>query len=152
MVKDSGLETDKKLVNHSTRKHLAPKLVDNDIPPTEIMQITGYRNVALINNYSILSDKKQQQISGVLSAATAVQTASNPVKSHSVSIDETISTSTCYLPGLALDLSTNMPTGSFFQNSPIGTINIYLSGKPTEQLSPQICSHLFYCNIKFFRL
>ena len=65
MVKDSGLETDKKLVNHSTRKHLVQKLVDNDIPPTEIMQIIGHKNVASMNNYSTLSDKKQQQISGV---------------------------------------------------------------------------------------
>ena len=31
MIRDSGLETDKKLVNHSTRKHLVQKLVDNDI-------------------------------------------------------------------------------------------------------------------------
>ena len=77
MVKDSGLETDKKLINHSTRKHLVQKLVDNDIPPTEIMQITGHKNVASINNYSILSDKKQQQISGVLSGAPAIQSGSN---------------------------------------------------------------------------
>ena len=77
MVKDSGLETDKKLVNHSTRKHLVQKLVDNDIPPTEIMQITGHKNVASINNYSILSDRKQQQISGVLSGASAIQSGSN---------------------------------------------------------------------------
>ena len=36
MIRDSGLETDKKLVNHSTRKHLVQKLVDNDIPLNEI--------------------------------------------------------------------------------------------------------------------
>jgi hypothetical protein len=64
------LETDKKLVNHSTRKHLVQKLVDKDIPPTEIMQITGHKNVASINNYSTLSDKKQKQIPGVLSGTT----------------------------------------------------------------------------------
>ena len=29
MIRDSGLETDKKLVNHSTRKHLVQKLVDH---------------------------------------------------------------------------------------------------------------------------
>ena len=47
MIRDSGLETDKKLVNHSTRKHLVQKLVDNDIPPNEIIQITGHKNVTL---------------------------------------------------------------------------------------------------------
>ena len=56
------------------------------------MQITGHKNVASINNYSILSGKKQKQISGVLSGATAVQTASKPGKSYSVSIARTIST------------------------------------------------------------
>ena len=49
MVQDSGLDSDKKLVNHSTRKHLVQKLVDNEIPPNEIIQITGHKNV---NNYS----------------------------------------------------------------------------------------------------
>ena len=67
MIKDSGLKTDKKLVNHSTRKHLVQKMVDNDVPPNEIIQITGPKNVNSLNNYSTLSDKKQQQISAVLS-------------------------------------------------------------------------------------
>lgn len=139
MVEDSGMETDKKLVNHSTRKHLVQKLVDNDIPPTKIMQVTGHKNVASINNYSTLSDKKQQQISGVLSGATAVQTASNSVKSHCVLIDDTISTSTCYLPGSRPGLSANMP-GNLFQNCKIGTVNVYPSGVPAEQQPPQLCS------------
>ena len=52
MIRGSGLETDKKLVNHSTRKHLVQKLVDNDIPPNEIIQITGHKNVNSLNNYS----------------------------------------------------------------------------------------------------
>ncbi len=136
MVEDSGLETDKKLVNHSTRKHLVQKLVDNDIPPTEIMQVTGHKNVASINNYLTLSDRKQQQISGLLSGASAVQTASNSVKSHSVSIDEQISTSTSFLPVS----STSMPTGSLFQSCQIGTVNVYPSGVPTKQQLPQLCS------------
>ena len=85
----------KKLVTHSTRKHLVEKLVDNDI-----MQITGHKNSASINNYSTLSDKKQQQVSGILSGVTAVKTAGNSVKIYSISINETISTSTSYLPGL----------------------------------------------------
>jgi len=67
MIRDSGLETDKKLVNHSTRKHLVHKLVANDVPPNEIIQITGHRNVNSLNNCSSFSDKKQQQISAVLS-------------------------------------------------------------------------------------
>ena len=138
MVKDSDLETDKKLVNHSTRKHLVQKLVDNDIPPNEIMQITGHKNIASINNYSGLSDKKQQQISGVLSGATATEAP----KKHSVSIDETVSTSTCYLQGATPNLSPDIPSRSLFQNCKIGTVNVYQSGSgvPTEQQQLQLCS------------
>ena len=44
MIRDSGLETDKKLVNHSTRKLLIQKLVDNDIPPNEIIHITVHKH------------------------------------------------------------------------------------------------------------
>jgi formylmethanofuran dehydrogenase subunit B len=47
-----------KLVNHSTKKHLVQKLVDNNIPLTEIAQITGHKNVNSFNNYSTVSDKK----------------------------------------------------------------------------------------------
>jgi hypothetical protein len=62
--------TKRKLVNHSTRKHLVQKLVNNNVPPTEIAQITGHKNVNTINNYSTVSVKKQQQISAILSGAS----------------------------------------------------------------------------------
>ena len=67
MIKDSGLKTDTKLVNHSTRKHSVQKLADNDVPPNGIIQTTGHNNVNSLNNNSTLSKKKQQQISAVLS-------------------------------------------------------------------------------------
>ena len=61
-----GLEN-KRLTNHSARKHLVQKLNNNEIPPTQIMQITGHRNVNSVNNYSSLSDKQKEKISGILS-------------------------------------------------------------------------------------
>ena len=36
MLAASQVHSDKKLVNHSTRKHLVQKLVDNNIPPNEL--------------------------------------------------------------------------------------------------------------------
>ena len=108
MIKDSGLKTDKKLVNHSTRKHLVQKLVDNDVPPNEIIQITGYKNVNSMNNYSTLSGKKQQQISAVLS-----NTASTSKTLSTVSIEEKTE-SACFLP--------DSFTGGLFQNCKIGTV------------------------------
>ena len=62
---------------------MVQKLVDNDIPPNEIIQITRHKNVNSLNNYSSLSDKKQQQISAVFSNA-----ASTSQSLSAVSIEE----------------------------------------------------------------
>ena len=68
MVNEAGLGLkNKRLSNHSARKHLMQKLNDNEIPPTQIMQITGHRNANSVHNYSSLSDKQQVKISGILS-------------------------------------------------------------------------------------
>ena len=56
-----GLEN-KRLTNHSAHKHLVQKLNDNEIPPTQIMQITGHRNVNSVNNYSPLSEKQKEKM------------------------------------------------------------------------------------------
>ena len=53
MRKDADFNTDRKLVNHSTRKHLIQKLVDNEIPANEIIQVTGHKNVNSLNNRPI---------------------------------------------------------------------------------------------------
>ena len=121
MIKDSGLKTDKKLVNHSTRKHLVQKLVDNDVPPNEIIQITGHKNVNSLNNYSTLSDKKQQEISAVLS-----NTASTSKTLSTVSIEEKTE-SARFLP--------DSSTGGLFQNCKIGTVNVQVYSGRSEQPS-----------------
>ena len=59
MLAASQVHSDKKLVNHSTRKHLVQKLLDNNIPPNEIVEITGHKNVNSLNNNSAISDRRQ---------------------------------------------------------------------------------------------
>ena len=122
MIRDSGLETDKKLVNHSTRKHL----VQNDIPPNEIIQITGHKNVNSLNNYSSLSDKKQQEISAVLSNA-----ASTSQSLSAVSIGEDTKAES-FLSGAT--------SGRLFQNCQIAMVNVkvYQSTR-TDQSSKIRC-------------
>ena len=121
MIKDSGLKTDKKLVNHCTRKHLVQKLVDNDVPPNEIIQITGHKNANSLNNYSTLSDNKQQQISAVLS-----NTASTSKTLSTVSIEEKTE-SDRFLP--------DSSTGGLFQNCKIGTVNVQVYSGRAERPS-----------------
>ena len=47
MAAAAGLESQKRLTNHSTRKHLVQKLRDSGIAPTDIMQISGHKNINL---------------------------------------------------------------------------------------------------------
>ncbi|CAB4013850.1 zinc finger MYM-type 2-like [Paramuricea clavata] len=110
----AGMETDRKIVNHSTRKHLIQKLVDNEIPANEIMQITEHKNVSSINNYSTMSATRQQQISGILSNSTC---SASVQKSHFSTSFVRNSTSGNTSLG-------NLP--SFLQNCNVQTVNINL--------------------------
>ena len=93
MLAASQVHSDKKLLNHSTRKHLVQKLVDNNIAPNEIVQITGHKNINSLDNYSAISDRRQQHTSTVLSrrgeSSTSVATSSSP----KVTVDEITSLS-----------------------------------------------------------
>ena len=117
MLAASQVHSDKKLVNHSTRKHLVQKLVDNNIPPNEIVQITRHKNVNSLNNYSAISDRRQQHISTVLSrrgeSSTSVATSSSP----KVTVDEITSIST-------VQPSTSAGTLPFLYQCQVGTVNI----------------------------
>ena len=96
MLAASQVHSDKKLVNHSTRKHLVQKLVDSNIPPNEIVQITGHKNINSLNNYSAISDKRQQQISAVLSRGKESSTCTSAMirSSPKLTVDEITATAT----------------------------------------------------------
>ena len=67
-MKENGkLDINKRLTNHSARKYLLQKLRENNVEGTDIMQISGHKNVASINNYSKISEEKHKQISNILS-------------------------------------------------------------------------------------
>ena len=67
MAKDGGLDENKRFTNHSTRKHLVQKLRDSGIAPTDIMQISGHRNIQSVTNYSTMSEEKHKKCSNLLS-------------------------------------------------------------------------------------
>ena len=103
------------------------KLVDNDIPQNEIIQITRNKSVNSLNSYSSLSDKKQQQISAVLSNAASTSQSLSAV----YSIEENTKAES-FLSGAT--------SGSLFQNCQIATENVqvYQSGR-TEKSSKIPC-------------
>lgn len=67
MKGDGELSSDKRLTNHSTRKHLIQKLTNANIPPNQIVQISGHRNINSLNNYSHINPGQQRDISRILS-------------------------------------------------------------------------------------
>ena len=65
MAKKAGLQNDK-LRNHSARKTMIQTLSENNVPPTQIAQLSGHKNLKSIENYSHLSTKQQMHMSNVL--------------------------------------------------------------------------------------
>ena len=116
------LSTKRKLVNHSTRKHLVQKLVDSNVPTTEIAQITGHKNINSINNYTALSNKKQQQISAILCTAPA----SKENASQIMKIDEVCTTTAKAVQPASR--ANNLPV---FNNCQIGSVNVFTQGQST---------------------
>lgn len=67
-MKEKGqLDQNKRLTNHSARKYLVQKLRKNNVQGTDIIQISGHKNVASVNNYSIMTDDQHKDISNILS-------------------------------------------------------------------------------------
>lgn len=68
------MDPNKRLTNHSARKYLVEKLHTNHIEGKDIMQISGHKNIASINNYSAISENKQREISNILSNTNPTNT------------------------------------------------------------------------------
>ena len=66
MATAANLDTGKRPTNHSARKHLIQKLRDSGVAPTDIMQISGHKNIQSVINYSAISEEKQKQCSNLL--------------------------------------------------------------------------------------
>ena len=66
----------------SVRKHLVQKLTDEGLPPNQIIQISGHKNVNSLNNYSHLKAEQTKNISSILSNRPPVK---NPTVSATIS-------------------------------------------------------------------
>ena len=70
------IENDR-LRNHSCRKTMIQTPGENDIPPTQIAQLSGHWNLKSIENYSSVSTNQQMQMSKVLSSVVSGNPASS---------------------------------------------------------------------------
>lgn len=67
MASKADLNSGKKLTNHSTRKTLVQKLRSENVPVTDVMQISGHKNVQSVLNYSSITEDQQRIYSNILS-------------------------------------------------------------------------------------
>ncbi|KAJ8299148.1 hypothetical protein KUTeg_023208 [Tegillarca granosa] len=58
-------------VNYSARKTFASTLIHSKVPPTEVAQLGGWKNVGIVNNYSVPSMEQQEIASNILSDVVA---------------------------------------------------------------------------------
>ena len=70
--------------NHSGRKTLVQKLQDNDVPPNQIVQVTGHKNLQSVNYYSSLRERQMENISKILSSSSSTTNAVLPAVQKSL--------------------------------------------------------------------
>ena len=79
MTENAGI-TGKK-TNHSARKTMITKLVEQDINPLHVAQLSGHKNLKSIDSYSVTSKKQQRRMSHLISGATPLKDSSNILRS-----------------------------------------------------------------------
>ena len=72
MAKHANLPSTR-MANHSGRKTAIHTLLHSNVAPTDVIQVTGHKNIQSLNVYSHLSIDQQHVISSVLSDRTAGQ-------------------------------------------------------------------------------
>ena len=108
--------------NHAGRKTTVQKLQDSGVPPNQIIQVTGHKNIQSVNNYSQLGERQQENISKILSSRSLPSCTTGMAASsslHSICQASTSSTSS---------LSSDNQLQTMFANNIFhgGTFNIHL--------------------------
>ncbi|CAB4009971.1 zinc finger MYM-type 2-like [Paramuricea clavata] len=66
MAVKAGLTT--KFTNHSGRKTMMQALVNQNFPPTDIIQLSGHKNLQSVTHYSTVNESQQMEMSRTLSS------------------------------------------------------------------------------------
>ena len=68
-----------KKTNHSARKTMVTTLCKENVPETQIIQLTGHRNLQSLNSYKKASLQQQKEMSHILSSYSEPQRACTTV-------------------------------------------------------------------------
>ena len=72
--------------NHSGRKTPVQKLQDNNVPPNQIVQVTGHKNLQSVNYYSLLRERQMENISKIMSSSSSKTNAVLPAVQKSLKV------------------------------------------------------------------
>ena len=62
-----------KVANHSVRKTSISSLLENDVNPLHVSQLSGHKNVDSLNSYYVASKSQQQMMSNIINRKTSSQ-------------------------------------------------------------------------------
>ena len=110
MAEKAGLGPN--VTNHSGRKTMIQALTNNDIPATDIIQLSGHKNLQSLTNYSVVPEKQQVKISHTLSEPSTGRL-HVVEKSNLSQVSECFST-TVHSPGSAADYQQGQQAMSLF--------------------------------------
>lgn len=65
-AKRAGIDSSKKITNHSVRRTMCSQLYQANIPPVIIAQISGHKNVSSLVHYTEASEEQQRNMSHLL--------------------------------------------------------------------------------------
>ena len=101
--------------NHSGRKTLVQKLQDNNVPPNQIVQVTGHKNLRSVNYYKT-RQRQMENIPKIMSSSSSKTNAVLPAvqKSLQSHFTEAHSSTSAAENTLQTMFQGNYITGSFF--------------------------------------
>ncbi len=116
MAASAGLSGGKK--NHSARKTMVTCLTKNSVPETQIIQLTGHKNLQSLNSYKKASLQQQKEMFHVLSSYKKSETnpsSSYPTTPSSGTVNQDLSAQ-FYFAGAAITNCTIFPTATLTQS------------------------------------
>lgn len=135
MANKAGL-THKKLSNHSLRRTMCTTLLQQRVPPNLIAQLSGHKNIASLQNYSVASFSQQKEMSHILqgvsktkaTSTTSTVTSSEMVLSQQTTIEKNQDV-TLNIPSKGA-----LPPLAFLTNCTLkdATINIHVNVPKTQ--------------------
>ena len=119
------LQFGKKLTNTSARKRLCQKLLQSNVPDTQAVLVTGHKNPASLNNYRVLTNNQQRNISTLLSnTRPSPSTTQIPIPDQvDIAFSQNVSNQNSSF------VANNVPSFCLFSNTTItgGTFNITIT-------------------------